>query len=173
MSESYVTVLGTSRTILKLGRFLNLVLIAVLIFGLPASMVFDSALRDYYGSRPSMDADRLIPTLRAAMILGLPMLAAVHILLSRLLDLVETVRTGDPFVPENAVRMRTIAWSLLAIQLTGIGFSIVAGMLRAGGAKVGDWDFSLAGWVSVLLLFVLARVFEKGTQIRSDLEAMI
>ena len=37
-----------------------------------------------------------------------------------------------------------------------------------------DWNFSgFTGWLAVLLLFVLARVFEEGTQMREDLQRMI
>ena len=35
------------------------------------------------------------------------------------------------------------------------------------------WDFSLVGWIAVLLVFVLERVFEEGARIRDDLDAMI
>ena len=36
-----------------------------------------------------------------------------------------------------------------------------------------DWDFSLNGWLAVLLAFVLAKVFEHGARMRDDLGAMI
>jgi hypothetical protein len=36
-----------------------------------------------------------------------------------------------------------------------------------------DWSFSIAGWLAVLLLFVLARVFEHGTRMREDLEGTV
>jgi hypothetical protein len=69
--------------------------------------------------------------------------------------------------------MKTIAWALLAVQLIGIGFAVTAELLQAGGADVGDWRWSLSGWLAVVLLFVLAKVFEEGTRLRADLEEMI
>jgi hypothetical protein len=33
--------------------------------------------------------------------------------------------------------------------------------------------FSLTGWLTVLLLFVLARVFEQGARMREDLEGTV
>ncbi|HEY0130817.1 MAG TPA: DUF2975 domain-containing protein, partial [Allosphingosinicella sp.] len=99
--------------------------------------------------------------------------AAVHVLLLRLLAMVETVRTGDPFVPENAIRLRTIAWCLLVVQLFELACGIFIGVLERVGADVGEWDPSLSGWLAVLLVFVLARVFEEGARIRAELEAVV
>jgi hypothetical protein len=44
--------------------------------------------------------------------------------------------------------------------------------MNAAGSNI-PWSFSLTGWVALTLLFVLARVFEEGTRIRTDLEAMV
>src|SRR5882724_456760 len=85
---------------------------------------------------PSPDAERLVMGLRAIAALGLATIPLNYVVLKRLLAIVKTVRTGDPFVAANASRLQTIAWSLLALQL----FSVVI------------------GWLAVLLTFLLARV---------------
>ena len=36
-----------------------------------------------------------------------------------------------------------------------------------------DWSFSLTPWLAVVLLFVLARVFDEGTRMRDDLEGTV
>jgi hypothetical protein len=36
-----------------------------------------------------------------------------------------------------------------------------------------DWTFSFTPWVAVVLLFVLARVFEQGALMRADLEGTV
>ncbi len=113
-----------------------------------------------------------MPLLRVWMLIAMPAVAAVHLMLSRLLDMVAAVRAGDPFVPENGARMKTIAWCMLAIQLFDLACGAMAAAMNAAGSGI-DWSFSVAGWVAVALLFVLARVFEEGTRIRADLEAMI
>jgi hypothetical protein len=69
--------------------------------------------------------------------------------------------------------MRTIAWCLLVVQLFDLACGVFIGILTRAGADLGDWDPSLSGWVAVLLLFVLARVFEEGARIRADLEAVV
>src|SRR5947208_1902984 len=69
---------------------------------------------------PSPDASRLVMGLRAVAVLGLVTIPINHLILKRLLAMVETVRVGDPFVAANAFRLRTIAWALLALQLLSL-----------------------------------------------------
>jgi|ERR1051325_8435871 hypothetical protein len=173
MSASHAGVLGISRALLRIGRVLNLATGALLVVMFLASFLFEPAFREFFSKRPpALDPGLLMPTLRAWMLLALPMVAAVHLLLSRLLAMVETVRLGDPFVPENAARMKTIAWCALALEAFHLAFGAMAALMNAAGSNI-QWHFSLTGWLAVLLLFVLAGVFEEGTRIRADLEAMI
>ena len=61
---------------------------------------------------------------------------------------------------------------LLVLQLFNLSFGILAKAMNAAGSRI-DWTFNGAGWVAVGLVFVLALVFEEGTRMRADLEAMI
>jgi len=173
LSEGYATLLGVSRALVAILRILNLAMGALLVGMFLASFFFEPMFREFFSKLPPrIDPGLLMPALRVWMLLGVPMIAAVHVLLSRLLAMIETVRAGDPFVPENAVRMKTIAWCLLATQVLGLSFGVMAAIMNAAGSNI-RWEFSMNGWLAVLLLFVLARVFEEGTRIRADLEAMI
>jgi hypothetical protein len=123
---------------------------------------------------PSPDADRLIMGLRVVAVLGLATIPFNYIVLKRLLAIVGTVRQGDPFVAANASRLQTIAWSLLALQL----FSIVIGAIGKAVSTPAhpvhlDAGFSTNGWLAVLLIFVLARVFAEGTLMREELEGTV
>src|SRR6186997_145004 len=69
---------------------------------------------------PSPDTDRLILGLRAIAVLGLLAIPVNYVVLKRLLAIVETVRSGDPFVAANASRLQAIAWALLALQIISI-----------------------------------------------------
>jgi len=173
VSDGYTRLLGLSRAIVAILRILNLAMGVLLVGMLVASFVFEPVFREFFSKvPPRIDPGFLMPTLRLWMLLAMPMIAAVHIMLSRLLAMIESVRAGDPFVPENAVRMKTIAWCLLATQALGLVYGMMAALMNAAGSRI-DWEFSMNGWLAVLLLFVLARVFEEGTRIRGDLEAMI
>ena len=89
----------------------------------------------------------------------------------RLLDIVESVRAGNPFVGQNAARLQTIAWALLGLQVLRVVIGAVAMSVstRAHPFHVGA-GFSTAGWMAVLLVFVLARVFAEGARMREEWE---
>jgi hypothetical protein len=173
VSQRHAKLLGVTWTLLAIARVLNLVVTGAFIAMLLTSFAFEPSFHDYYSRRPGLDPDVILPTLRLWVVAGLPVFAAIHVMLSKLMAMIETVRFGDPFVPENAARMRTIAWCLLVVQLFDLACGIFAGILSRAGAQGVDWSPSLGGWVAVLLLFVLARVFEEGARIRADLEAMV
>lgn len=171
MSRPSNPALGLSRALLSTLIVLNLALGAVVVLAFLASFVFEDTLAASYRRR-GMDAGVLVPTLRVMIVLGAPYVATLHRLLSRLREIVETVQVGAPFVPENAARLKTIAWCMLVLQLLHLGFGVTVAIAAAAKADI-DWSFSISGWVAVVLLFVLARVFEEGTRMRDDLEAMI
>lgn len=174
MSQSQATLLGVSQLIVWLLRLLNLLTGVLLVGMFIGSFLFEPLFLQVFANKqpPRIDPGLLLPTLRVAVALTGPLIAAVHIMLSRLLAMIETVRSGDPFVPENAVRMKMIAWCLLVTQLYSLVFGATVAIMNAAGSNI-DWKFSINGWLAVLLMFVLARVFEEGTRIRADLEAMI
>ena len=65
-----------------------------------------------------------------------------------------------------------IAWRLLLVQVFHLLFFVMVRIAAVADADI-DWDFSLNGWLAVLLAFVLAKVFEHGARLRDDLGAMI
>ncbi|MDQ4088110.1 MAG: DUF2975 domain-containing protein [Pseudomonadota bacterium] len=173
MPDSYTAALGASRMLLRILRMLNVGAGALLIGCFLVSFAFEPAVREFFTKQPPRtDPALLMPILRVWMLLAVPAIAAVHVLLSRLLDMVETVRAADPFVPENGVRMHTIAWCMLAVQLFDLACGALAAAMNAAGSNI-HWSFSVTGWLAVALLFVLARVFDEGARIRADLEVMI
>ena len=123
---------------------------------------------------PSIEADRLVLALRAAAVLGLVTIPLNYRILTRLIAMVDSVRSGDPFVAANAGRLQTIAWSLLALQLLGIAIGAIGKAISTPAHPVDlDAGFSLNGWLAVLLTFILARVFAAGTAMRDDLEGTV
>ena len=91
-----------------------------------------------------------------------------------------TVRSGDPFVPENARRLAAMGWVALAGNVLGwlmgaLGEHIVALAAAAGQPVVTGQgvDFGAGGLLLVLTLFILARVFRHGAAMREDLEGTV
>jgi hypothetical protein len=123
---------------------------------------------------PSPDADRLVLGLRAVAVLGLAAIPLNHGILKRLLAIVETVRAGDPFVATNARRLRTIAWTLLALQVLSVVIGAIGKLVSSPAHPIHlDAGFSINGWLAVLLTFLLARVFGEGALMRDDLEGTV
>jgi hypothetical protein len=123
---------------------------------------------------PSPEADRLIFGLHAIAVLGLATIPLNYAVLKRLLAIVETVRAGDPFVAANASRLQAIAWVLLALNILSIVIGAIARTVSTPEHPVDiNAGFSISGWLAVLLMFLLARVFAEGASMREDLEGTV
>ena len=165
--------LTVARVLLEILRAFNLLVGVALVLALLATFPFEPQFFEFFSKRPArIDPSWLVPILRLWMVLTVPLIAVVHVFFSRLLAVIETVRTGDPFLPENAVRLQTIAWCALGGQLYELLCGAMVAAVNAAGSNM-QWKFSATGWLAVVLLFVLARVFEEGTQLREDLGKMI
>jgi hypothetical protein len=123
---------------------------------------------------PSPETELLIMGLRAVAVLGLAGIPLHYVVLKRLLAIVQTVRAGDPFVAANAERLQSIAWALLAIQLLSLVIGAIGKAVSTAAHPLHlDAGFSVAGWLAVILTFLLARVFAEGADMREDLEGTV
>jgi hypothetical protein len=112
--------------------------------------------------------------MRLIMVVGILGAGLTFFSLIRLQAIVSTVRQGDPFVAENASRLQEIAWAVLGLQLLHLAVGVIRASVSAAGVRLElDWSFSFAPWLAVLLLFVLARVFEHGAWMRAELEGTV
>ena len=174
MTRSYPDTLALSRKVLRVLIKLNW-LVGVLILGLlVASIVFEGpVMKALGGGSPEANA-KLYLGMRLVALIGLGAVPVVHFILTRILAIVDTVSGGNPFVSANAERLQKIAWAVLALELMHLAVgAIAAGVSTAAAPFDIDWSFSPTRWVAVLLLFVLARVFEQGTQMREELEGTV
>lgn len=119
-------------------------------------------------------AESMFRGMQMVAVLGLVCVPLYYIILRRLLDMVESVRARQPFISLNAARLQTIAWALLLLQLLSliIGWIAESVSTREHPFQV-DAGFSSSGWVAVLLVFVLARVFAEGARMREELEGTV
>ena len=116
----------------------------------------------------------MITRLRGIAVLGLVAVPLNDAVLRRLLAIVETVRSGDPFVAANASRLQVIAYVLLVLQLLSMIIGGIGDAISTPAHPLHlDAGFSTSGWLAVLLTFILARVFAVGARMRDDLEGTI
>jgi len=175
MPQEHPNALSLSRKVLRALIALNLAIGALIFALLVASLVAKTfVMTALLGGRPTSATETLILGMRAIMLIGIAAVPLTHVVLSRLLEIVETVRAGDPFVAENAARLQRIAWSVLGLALMHVAVVSIATSVSTPSFPIDiKWRFDVSRWVTVLLLFVLARVFEHGTRMRDDLEGTV
>ena len=153
---------------------INMVSGVLILCLLIASLVAKEWTMQALGVAGDAEAVARFPGMRMIMVFGIVAVPIAHAALAGLLAIVNTVRQGDPFVTENAARLKKIAWAALALELLHVVIVGIARIVSTTKTPVNiSWDFSIPGWLAVLLLFVLARVFEIGTRMRADLEGIV
>lgn len=174
MSRRYPDTLALTRKVLRVLTFLNLLMGFLILALLIASLVAEAAVMGGLGIRPIAGNERLIMGGRLIMIIGICAVPIANIVLTQLRAIVDTVTLGDPFVAENAARLVTIAWSVLFLEILHL---VVGGVVLLSSSAAHplniSWNLSVTPWLAVLLCFVLARVFERGTQMRDELEGTV
>ena len=166
--------LALSRTVLRVLVKLNIVFGVLIFVLLVASIIARKFVMPALGLPEPEDGGRLVFAMRGIMVIGILAAPVLHIVYTRLLAIVETVNDGDPFVVENAARLLTIAWSIVGLEIMHIGVIALANGVVVGSQKVDIGEkFSLTPWLTILLLFVLARVFDHGARMRDELAATV
>jgi hypothetical protein len=174
MSHSHPDTLALSRGMLRVLIVLNLLLGAFILALLVASLVAEGPVMSALVGRPVPAHSMLILGMRLIMVIGLCGIPVVHFVLTRLLAIVDTVKVGNPFVVANADRLKKIAWAVLGLELMHFAVGAVAASVSTTATPLNiSWGFSLTRWLAVLMLFVLARVFEQGARMREELEATV
>lgn len=170
MNAASARALSVARPVIRGLTLLNLLYAA----GITALLVFSFLMPGWPERALGFDIVSKYPNvpygLRAIIVLGLAGAAIVHMILRRLLAIVDTVRDGDPFIVGNALHLDAIAWSVLALEVLRLMVGAIATAVWEPGRLGG---FTFAPWLAVLLLFVLSGVFAQGARMRADLEGTV
>jgi Protein of unknown function (DUF2975) len=177
MAPSFPAPLGLARTVLSILNGLNILYGAMLVVLLALSFAIEQKLFQMLGFPPgATNKAFVVGGLRVVVLIGVASVPLTYIVLTRLHEIVDTVRLGDPFVAVNANRLQTIAWAVLGLQMLNLAVGLVITAVSRNAEPLHidiDWHFSVTGWLAVLLLFVLARVFDHGARMRDDLEGTV
>jgi hypothetical protein len=127
MPQPSPTILTVSRNLLRVLVVLNWVFAAAAVGVLALTFAVEDRLLEALARQDgaAIAAANLL-AVRTVMVIGLIGVPLAHLLLTRLLAVVDTVRSGDPFLTINARRLTVIAWCLLGIQLLDLLFGAVA-----------------------------------------------
>ena len=174
MHEPVPAALSVSRIALRLLIVLNWLYGIAIFAGLLASVLAKGPVMTALGVPPSTETEPLVQGMRAIAVLGLVTVALQYVILRRLSDIVDSVRARAWFAAENAGRLKNIAWAMLGLQLLSVVIGAIAALVSTPAHPLRlDAGFSTSGWLAVLLLFVLARVFAEGARMRDELEGTV
>ena len=154
---------------------------ATLLVVIPAVMLFRGDIVEGLSDGSGVPvADLPMLPLVGVLVIAFAILAALFVFFGRLRAIINTVGEGDPFAPANAERLNLMAWLLLGAQvltwpLIAVAIPLVRWADKLEGVNIqGDLNgLDLTGVLMVLVLFILARVFRHGAQMREDLEGTV
>lgn len=174
MTRSSSAALPVAWITLRILIVLNWIYGACLLALLTYSFVNEPFLLRALGLSSISENPALAWGIRAVAGLGLLAVPLNLAVLNRLVAMVQTVRSGDPFIAANAYRLQAIAWFLLAQQVLSVIVALIGKSISTPAHPLHlDAGFSPGGWLAVIMTFVLARVFAEGTLMREDLEGTI
>lgn len=148
---------------------------AALIFGMLA-MSFEAEDWTWraFGVGTVAGHEGMVAGMRAIMVIGIVGTPIGYVVFSRLLRIVESVRTGKAFTTDNAGRLRTIAWAMVGLEVLHICVVAVASAVSTKEVPLHiNSNLHITSWLLILMLFVLAQVFMEGTRMREDLEGTV
>lgn len=170
--------------LLKAVTLLTIFIAAILALALGAILVAATNLDgNHLGIPESLHGIARINALQIAgfaISVGLICVILILFALRSTAGIIRSAISGDPFVSENAKRLAHIGWLLLGVEVLGfmahpIFERMVAHLIPEnlrGQAHFG-FDASPIGLLAVLLIFVLAQIFRRGSEMRAELETTV
>jgi len=83
---------------------------------------------------------------------------------TRLLEILKTLRFGSPFVKENADRFRGVGYALLI----GEGDKITFGFMSLIFDADVEINTTIISWLAIIAVFVLGEVFREGARMKEE-----
>ncbi len=169
-----LTALPVTRVTLRILIVLNWIFAALIFAMLAMSFHAEGWTWRALGVPPVSGHEGMVAGMRAIMVIGIAGTPLGYVVFSRLLSIVESVRTGKPFTTENAGRLRIISWAMVGLEMLHICVVAIASAVSTKEVPLHIKDtFHITGWLAILMLFVLAQVFLEGTRMREDLEGTV
>src|SRR3954469_15487628 len=125
MSRPASTALPIAYVVLRILIVLNWIYGAIVLAILVGLLAAEQWTMTALGVSPPPQSGPLVLGMRAIAALGLVAVPLNLAVLRRLVAMVETVRSGNPFVAANAYRLHAIAWLLLGQQLLSAAIGLI------------------------------------------------
>jgi Protein of unknown function (DUF2975) len=172
---------AVTQWVLRAGIIVTTVLIGLFILGV-AAMIFGLATSrlplDWiaHWTGVTMTADEIGRIALTAQASAIAALVLIQLILRALRRVVESASVGDPFIEANAAELVRVAWLLLGVEVIETLLKPMVFLLapEAVRAKMhGTFHISMIGLFTVLLIFVLAQIFRRGSEMRAELAGTI
>lgn len=165
--------LSSTKWLLRLCNILNWIGVAFVCIVMVVLIIDPAPLAARLATRFGSNEELVRWSFVAVCALVVPAGIATNRIFTRLIAMIDSVVAGSTFHPDNVGRIQTIAWAMLALQLLDLVFGAISLSLSKVTGDYFGWSLSFGGWLSVLLLFVLAQVFRQGAQMQADLEGLV
>ena len=167
--------LGIARAILTFLMGLTIFVGAAIAIVVPVVLLNqDRVLAEFSPSPSTVAGGDVIGAILAALVLVAGIVALSFLFMRHLRRIVDTVRQGDPFIPENAMRLRSMAWLSIVLQVVALFAGALTMWLEEATKNLeANFDISIGGILLPLVLFILARVFRRGAEMREELEGTV
>lgn len=100
-------------------------------------------------------------------------LGGLLLIVEKLRRIFATLTIGEPFQADNIRRLRTIGFTLGALELLAYGGRITAYQMADIRLTRPDYWPNFTAWFAVLVVFVLAEVFREGARLRQEADLTI
>jgi len=164
--------------VLRAGIVVTMVLVGLIVLGM-AAMIFGLATSRLplgwiaYATGVTMTADEIA---RIAHTGAIAALVLALLILRALRRVVASARAGDPFVEANALDLVRVAWLLLGLEVIETLLKPMVYLIAPEAVRMrmhGTFHTPITGLFAVLLIFVLAQIFRRGSEMRAELAGTI
>jgi len=163
---------GIIVTTLLIGMFV--LGVAATIFGLMTSRLPLDRIAHWTGV--TMTADEIGRIALTAHTCAIAALVLTQLILRALLRVVASASVGDPFIEANAVDLVRVAWLLLGLEVIDTLIKPMVYLIAPDAVRAkmhGTFHISITALFAVLLIFVLAQIFRRGSEMRAELAGTI
>jgi Protein of unknown function (DUF2975) len=111
------------------------------------------------------------------MFLGTAFFFLIWVIMRKLLAIIDSVGRASPLTHSNSNRLKDIGWLMVGMQIVGVPIEIwgskFSSFFGVSHGSYGDFELPIDSILVILLVFILAGIFEHGADMREELEGTV
>ena len=109
--------------------------------------------------------------------LGAASFFLIWVIMRKLLAIIDSVGGASPLTHANSHRLKDIGWLMVGMQIVGVPIEIwgskFSSFFGVSHGSVGGFELPIDSILVILLVFILAGIFEHGADMREELEGTV